>query len=77
MDQRNILLVFGQTRPIVLGISESWLDSSTTNGALAIPSFTIHRRDRQNRGGGILVYLIGSGVGEDVILRMSRLKLSG
>ena len=44
-------------RSIVLGISESWVDSSTTNGALAIPPFTIHRRDRQNRGGGILVYV--------------------
>ena len=57
MSSNFFICLSKSKRPIVLGISESWLDSSTADGALAIPSFTIHRRDRHNRGGGILVYV--------------------
>ena len=44
-------------RPIILGISETWLDGSVLNGMVDIHSYTLHRRDRGSRGGGVLVYV--------------------
>lgn len=44
-------------RPVILGVSETWLDSSVSDGEVAIQPFTLYRRDRGNRGGGVLVYV--------------------
>ena len=43
--------------PIILGISETWLDGSVLNGMVRIHSYTLHRHDRGSRGGGVLVYV--------------------
>ena len=44
-------------RPVVFGVSETWLDSSVTNGEVSITSYDLHRRDRNGKGGGVLVYV--------------------
>ena len=46
-------------RPVIFGITETWLDPTISEGELAIPSYEIHRRDRNstNRGGGVLLYV--------------------
>ena len=43
-------------RPVVLGISETWLDASVPDGAVAIDGYTIYKRDWTTRGGGIIIY---------------------
>ena len=41
----------------IIGITETWLDCTVSDGELLIPGFTLHRRDRMNRrGGGVCVY---------------------
>ena len=44
-------------RPVILGISESWLDSSVPDGLVAVKGYTHYRRDRGTRGGGVLVFV--------------------
>ena len=45
-------------RPVVLGISESWLTSAVSLGHVMIPGCAVYRRDRASgRGGGVLVYV--------------------
>ena len=46
--------------PVILGISESWLDSSVADDEIDIPSYVLYRRNRGSRGGGILVYASSS-----------------
>ena len=48
------------TRPIILGISETWLDSSVLNGEVDISFFRLYRRDRGMRGGGVMIYVLES-----------------
>ena len=47
-------------RPGILGISESWQDSSVVDNEIDIPSYVLYRRDRGSRGGGVLVYASSS-----------------
>ena len=46
--------------PVILGISESWLDSSVAANEIDIPSYVLYCRDRGSRGGGVLVYASSS-----------------
>lgn len=42
---------------MVLGLSETWLDESVMNSEVEIPGFKHFRRDRNRRGGGVMVYV--------------------
>lgn len=52
-----MLLQQCKQQSLVLGISESWLDDTITDAAIALPGHDVHRRDRNRRGGGVLVYV--------------------
>lgn len=41
----------------VMGISETWLDSCTSDEAIALENYQIFRKDRLTRGGGVLLYI--------------------
>lgn len=56
MDEVRSFLM-GAKCPLVLGVSETWLDSSVTNGEIDIKGYCVSRRDRGTRGGGVLVYI--------------------
>ncbi|XP_050514896.1 uncharacterized protein LOC126890092 [Diabrotica virgifera virgifera] len=44
--------------PHIICIAESWLNNNIPDSLIAIPSYTIYRKDRQNRvGGGVCIYL--------------------
>ena len=42
---------------LVLGTSETWLDSTITDSVVALPGYDIHCRDRNRKGGGVMVYV--------------------
>ena len=42
---------------VVLGLSETWLDESVMDSEVEIPGFKHFRRDRNRRGGGVMVYV--------------------
>ena len=44
-------------RPVILGVCETWLNSSVPDGEVAIPSYDLYRHDRGSKGGGILMYV--------------------
>ena len=44
-------------RPVILGVSETWLDQSVSDGEVNIQLYTLHRRDHGGKGGGVLVYV--------------------
>ena len=46
-------------RPMILGVSETWLDENVLDGEISISGYSQLRRDRGNRGGGVLVYVPG------------------
>jgi len=50
-------LLSGAKRPVVLGLSETWLDESVLDGEVSIPGYSQYRRDRTSKGGGVLVYV--------------------
>ena len=41
----------------VIGIIESWLDSSVTDSEINITDYSILRRDRNREGGGVCIYI--------------------
>ncbi len=41
----------------VISISETWLDDSIPDSEISLNSFTLFRRDRNRRGGGVLIYV--------------------
>ena len=56
LDEATCLV--GTFRPDVCIFTESWLDDSTPNDAVAIPFYSVARRDRRGRkGGGIICYI--------------------
>ena len=46
----------GAKRPVIFGISESWLENDIPDGEVTIPSYNLYRRDRRSSG-GVLVYV--------------------
>ena len=56
-DQIKFLLGSQTRTNMVFGISETWLDEGVTNGELEIAGFRSYRRDRDGRGGGVIVYV--------------------
>ena len=56
---------------MIFGVSETWLDDCVPNDEVQIPGFNIYRKDRNRRGGGVLLY-----VSEDVkVVRRQELEL--
>jgi len=43
--------------PDIVCLTESWLCSDISNCEIALPNFSIVRRDRNRNGGGIIVYI--------------------
>ena len=46
-----------QNTPDVITISESWLDSKTSDNEVNIDDYTLFRADRGSRGGGLVTYV--------------------
>ena len=56
---------------LVLVTSETWLDSTITDSVVALPGHDIQCRDRNRKGGGVMVYVNHYGVaGEGWTLKM-------
>ena len=55
-DELKLTLTNAQ-RPVILGLSETWLDSSVMDAEVSVPCYAMYRRDRGSRGGGVLVYV--------------------
>ena len=53
-DELKLTLTNAQ-RPVILGLSETWLDSSVMDAEVSVPCYAMYRRDRGSRGGGVLV----------------------
>ena len=54
------LSLVSASKPDVIAISESWLDTSIADSEVAIPGFTLHRNDRNRHGGGVAGYVSDS-----------------
>ena len=46
-----------RTKAAVFAATETWLDSSVTDGEIRIPGFNIVRRDRNRNGGGVALFI--------------------
>ena len=57
VHQLQVLLQQCKQQSLVLGISESWLDDTITDAEIVLPGHDVHRRDRNRRGSGVLVYV--------------------
>ena len=59
MNKHDELRVLMENRggALVLGLSETWLDGSISDVELDVSGFNLHRKDRNRRGGGVLVYV--------------------
>ena len=42
---------------LILGLSETWLSDSITDAEVAVDNYTIFRKDRGSRGGGVAIYI--------------------
>ena len=56
LDELQVFLE-NRSRALVLGLSETWLDSSLLDAELEVPGFSLYRKDRNRRGGGVMVYV--------------------
>ena len=45
------------SRSAVIGVSETWLDSSHTDSSISIDGYTVIRRDRDGHAGGVCLYI--------------------
>ena len=52
----DIVCLVSSTRPEILALSETWLDSSVGDGELYLPGYTLFRCDRSRCGGGVAMY---------------------
>lgn len=62
LNVRSLLAGFDEYKKIIcqydiFGITESWLNNDVLNDIINIENFTIVRRDRSTRGGGIVIYI--------------------
>ena len=49
--------VTGHTKPAILGVTESKLDSSASDQEININGYSILRSDRDRKGGGVAYYV--------------------
>ena len=54
-DELQLMLDNGQN--LVFGLSESWRSDKITDSVVGVPRFRVFRRDRNRRGGGVMVYV--------------------
>ena len=47
-------------RPIIVGVVETWLNTSLNSSILGIPTYNVLRRDRKEKGGGLIVAVMDS-----------------
>lgn len=52
----EIRLLFRKSKIAVFSFSETWLDSSISDAEIEITNYTVVRKDRNRRGGGVCVY---------------------
>ena len=57
MVRAEVHLLLGKGDGVVFGLSETWLDESVMDSEVEIPGFKQFRRDRNRRGGGVMVYV--------------------
>jgi hypothetical protein len=53
----EIKILAMNTNAAVMGITETWLDSSVTDTEIGIPNYLVTRRDRNREGGGVCLYI--------------------
>ena len=53
----EVQLLLSRTRASILAATETWLDSSISDGELDVPGFKILRRDRDRNGGGVALFI--------------------
>ena len=53
----ELKVIANSTRAAVIGITESWLDSSVQDSEVEIPGYVIVRNDRRRDGGGVCLYI--------------------
>ena len=60
VSEHDDLQVFLEKRNVahVIGLSESWLDSSVSDGEMQVSGFSLHRKDRNRRGGGVSLMML-------------------
>ena len=53
----ELKVIANKTKAAVIILTDTWLDSSISNGEIDIDGYTIVRRDRNRNGGGICAYI--------------------
>ena len=53
----DLRILAANTNVAVIGITEFWLDASVTDSEIDIADYTIIRRDRNRKGGGVCIYI--------------------
>ena len=53
----ELRIIVGRTKPVILGITESKLDSSIPDQEVKISGYSILRNDRNRNGGGVACYI--------------------
>ena len=53
----EICHIANETGAAVIGVTETWLDSSVSDAEIEIPGYIIQRKDRRRTGGGVCMYI--------------------
>ena len=56
MDELQSILKSAK-RPVIFGVSETWLESDIPDGEVGIPSYKLFRCDCKSRDRGVIVYV--------------------
>ncbi|PFX11729.1 putative RNA-directed DNA polymerase from transposon X-element [Stylophora pistillata] len=58
VNKMDEIRVFCETHlPHVLSLNETWLDSSISDSEIQLPGYSLVRRDKTRRNGGVLIYI--------------------
>ena len=49
--------IANETGAAVIGVTETWFDSSVSDSEIEIPGYIIQRKDRRRTGGGVCMYI--------------------
>ena len=56
-EMDSILLLLKDNNLDVLTVSETWLSPKVTDAEITIPGYSIVRKDRNSRGGGVAIFI--------------------
>ena len=56
LQSKNIINTL-KSRIYLILFTETWLNSSVLDEEVSIPGYTIFRKDRGSKGGGVIVYV--------------------